>query len=69
MIAQLLRFCAVIALVTIATALATPEGRLPLAVRGLAKMFRISGDERKVTVWKRALAFSLVVAAVCLALI
>ena len=35
---QLVRICAVIALVCVAAAIATPKGRLPLALRGLAKM-------------------------------
>ena len=35
---QLARICAVLALVCVAAALATPKGRLPLALRGLAKM-------------------------------
>ena len=35
---QIVRICLVIALVCVAAALATPKGRLPLALRGLAKM-------------------------------
>ena len=35
---QLARICAVLALVCVAAALATPRDRLPLALRGLAKM-------------------------------
>ena len=35
---QILRIVAVIALVCVAAALATPKGRLPLALRGLAKI-------------------------------
>ena len=34
---QIVRICAVLALVCVAAALATPKGRLPLALRGLAK--------------------------------
>ena len=37
---QILRIVAVIALVCIAAALATPKDRLPLALRGLAKLLR-----------------------------
>ena len=37
---QIARICAVIALVCIAAALATPKGRLPLVLRGLAKMLQ-----------------------------
>ena len=35
---QILRIVAVVALLCVAAALATPPGRLPLALRGLAKM-------------------------------
>ena len=35
---QIARICVVIALVCIAAAIATPKGRIPLALRGLAKM-------------------------------
>ena len=35
---QIVRIVAVMALVCVAAALATPKGRLPLALRGLAKM-------------------------------
>ena len=64
---QIVRICAVIALVCIAAALATPKGRLPLALRGLAKLFRISSDEQAVPAWKRLLAFVLVLVAVLVA--
>ena len=66
---QLIRICAVIAFVCVAAAIATPKGRLPLALRGVAKLFRISGEEQTVPVWKRLLAFVLVLLAVILALI
>ena len=66
---ELLRMVAVLALVCVAAALATPKGRLPLALRGMAKLFRVQGEERAVPVWKRLLAFLLVVLAVVLALI
>ena len=37
---QIARLVAVMALVCVAAAIATPRGRLPLALRGLAKMLR-----------------------------
>ena len=53
---QLARICAVLALVCVAAALAPPKGRLPLALRGLAKLLNavpspprrqaLSGDPR-----------------------
>ena len=81
---QLARICAVLALVCIAAVLATPKGRLPLALRGLAKMLRscevprLRGSEVKQprnpvtpqpSVRKRAFAFFLVLLAILLALI
>ena len=66
---QLARICLVIALVCVAAALATPKGRLPLALRGVAKLFRICGEEQTVPTWKRLLAFVLVLLAILLALI
>ena len=65
---EILRIVAVIALVCAAAALATPKGRLPLALRGMAKLFRVRSEEQTVPAWKRLLAFSLVVFAVLLAL-
>ena len=66
---QFVRIVAVLALVCVAAALATPKGRLPLALRGLAKLFRIRGGEQAVPVWKRAFAFVLVLLAILLSLI
>ena len=75
---QLARICLVIALVCIAAALATPKGRLPLALRGLAKMLArdrgqsiaVDGNrQRSASVGKRAIAFTLVLLAIILALI
>ena len=66
---QIARLVAVVALLCVAAAIATPKGRLPLALRGVAKLFRISGEEQIVPVWKRLLAFVLVILAVILALI
>ena len=69
MILQMARLVAVVALLCVAAAIATPKGRLPLALRGVAKLFRISSEERTVPVWKRLLAFVLVLLAILLALI
>ena len=69
MVLQVARLVAVVALLCVAAAIATPKGRLPLALRGMAKLFRISGEEQTVPAWKRALAFALVLLAVILALI
>ena len=81
---QLVRICLVIALVCVAAALATPKGRLPLALRGLAKMLQgckvaeFQGSSTlqpcnpgtlKPSAWKRGLAFLFVVLAILLALI
>jgi len=74
---ELLRVIAVIAVVVVAAALATPKGRLPLALRGVAKILRRDGTCRTsgtgrteaVPGWKRLLAFALVLLAVLLAVI
>ena len=78
-IAQVLyqyRFIAVIALLCFATMLATVKGRLPLALRGLKKMLRRDldksaggqgGAEPTVPVWRRFVAFVLVLLAFLLA--
>ena len=66
---QVARLVAVVALLCVAAAIATPKGRLPLALRGVAKLFRISGEEQTVPVWKRLLAFVLVLLAILLALV
>ena len=75
---QLARICLVIALVCIAAALATPKGRLPLALRGLAKMLGKDGIQAfehsehsniQTSLARRLLAFLLILLAVILALI
>ena len=45
---QIARICVVVALVCVASALATPKGRLPLALRGLAKMLNAVPDAPRV---------------------
>lgn len=75
---QIARLVAVLALVCVAAATATPKGRLPLALRGLAKMLGKDGIQTfehsehsniQVSPTRRLLAFLLVVLAILLALI
>ena len=77
---QIARLVAVLALLCVAAVLATPKGRLPLALRGVAKLLaRDRGQTQStavedcrlqsVSAGKRTLAFLLVVLAVILALI
>lgn len=81
---QIARLVSVLALVCIAAAIATPKGRLPLALRGLAKMVgRCEGEKVRrdkgphpltlspshPSAGKRVLAFTLVILAILLALI
>ena len=44
MVLQIARLVAVVALLCVAAAIATPKGRLPLALRGLAKMLNTVPD-------------------------
>ena len=75
---QIFRIVAVIALVCVAAALATPKGRLPLALRGLARLLRQDaapaapapqGVGQPVPLVKRLLAFVLVLLAILLAIV
>ena len=72
---ELLRVVAVIGLVVVAAVLATPPGKLPLALRGIRRMLRRDlgiGEmpaQAKAPVWRRILAFLLVLAAATLALV
>ena len=77
---QIARLVAVVALLCVAAAIATPKGRLPLALRGVAKLLaRDRGQTQStavedcrlqsVSAGKRTLAFLLVILAVILALI
>ena len=78
-IIEILRIVAVMALVCVAAALVTPKGRLPLALRGLAKLLaRDRGQSssavecsrvQSVSAGKRLLALLLVILAILLALI
>ena len=68
---NLVRVIVVILLVVVAAVLATPQGRLPLAVRGLAKVLGHKSDNggkgEKVPIWKKFLAFLLVILAFIIA--
>jgi len=69
---QLIRVAAVIALLGVAAAIATPKGRLPLALRGIFKTLGKPVPDAKggaVPLWKRLVAFLLLLAAVVLALV
>ena len=48
MVLQIARLVAVVALLCVAAAIATPKGRLPLALRGLAKMLKSAAKQVKV---------------------
>jgi len=73
-IIELVRMILVIALVIAAAALATPKGRLPLALRGLMKIMRkdtgreVTARTDGVPTWKRLIAFVLVILAFFLAM-
>ena len=73
---QIARLVAVLALLCAAAAIATPKGRLPLALRGLAKILntvpdasRVAGVGQSVSPARRLFAFTLVLLAILLALI
>ncbi len=75
-ILELIRLVAVLALVIFAAALATPKGRLPLALRGVLKILKRDGlkaadiqDVQPVSTARRFVAFLLVLVAVVLAVI
>ena len=67
---ELLRVVAVVALLGAAAAIATPRGRLPLALRGLQRLLGRPAGERAgepVSRARRLTAFALVLAAAALA--
>jgi len=73
---ELVRVILVIALVVAAAALATPVGRLPLALRGVMRIMRRDGqvtpsvrEVHPVSAAKRLAAFALVVLAVVFCMI
>ena len=69
------RIIAVVALLCVAAAIATPKGRLPLALRGLQRFLRKdrglgpAGEGAPVSTGRRLLAFVLVVLAAVLCMI
>ena len=72
---EFIRVVAVIVLLVVAACLATPPGRLPLALRGIKRIMRKdAGDdapqvEAKASHLRRLTAFLLVLAATALALV
>ena len=74
---QIARLVLVLALLIVAAVLATPPGNLPLALRGVYKILKRDGalphgdvrDEGRAPLWKRLLAFVLVLIALGLAVI
>ncbi len=72
---QILRVVAVLALLGVSAAVATPKGRLPLALRGVYRIMRRDRGEsaadgsEKVPASRRLLAFALVLAAAALVLL
>ena len=77
---QIVRLIAIVALLCVAAAITTPKNRLPLALRGLAKLVALdrgqtqsTADEgcrlQSVSTGKRAFALFLVILAILLALI
>ncbi len=74
-ILQLARMLVVLALVVIAAALATPKGRIPLALRGVLRVLKkdrnLKDDEtpKVAPMWKRLVAFLLVLVALALAVL
>ncbi len=78
MLVEIARIIFVIALLGGAAALATPKGCLPLALRGVCRILRKDRGETaapadssaaKVPLWRRLLAFVLVLIAVLTALV
>ena len=77
---QIARLVAILALLCVAAALATPKGRLPLALRGVAKLLARNRGQaqstavdgcrvQSVSAGKRALALAFVILAILIALI
>ena len=70
----IVRIVVVMALLCVAAALATPRGRLPLALRGLQRVLRRDRGEREpatptepVCGWRKALALAFVIGAAIVA--
>ena len=78
MIGWVIRIFAVVALLGVAAAVATPRGRLPLALRGLEKIVREdrggtavdpAARDETVSSGRKALAFLLVLAAIAVVIL
>ena len=75
MIIWISKIVAVVALLGAASAVATPRGRLPLALRGMKKILRqdrgesAAEPEKRVAGWRKLLAFVLVIGAVLVAVV
>ena len=77
MTAQIVRIASVVALLGAAAAIATPKGRLPLAIRGICRVMRKGRGEgastgtsaERVPAWRRLVAFILVLSAAVLAVL
>ena len=78
MLLWIVRIVLVIGLVGVAAAIATPKGRLPLALRGVRRIMKMDRGEktcgteeagRTVPGWKRALAILLVLLAVLICVV
>lgn len=76
MVLQVARLVAVVTLLVGAALLATPRGRLPLALRGVWRIMRkdrgesaAQPGEARASAWRRLLAFLMVVTAAALALL
>lgn len=73
-IIQCLRIAAVVLLLCISSAVATPPGRLPLVLRGLRKVVRkdaglsCTDEKQSVSVYRKLLSVALIVIAVAIAL-
>lgn len=78
---ELIAMVIVMALIVSAAVLSTPKGRLPLAIRGLAKLLKkeqnptlnthnsaLNTREAPVPTWRKVLAFILVIIALLLAI-
>ena len=71
----ILRIVAVVALLCVAAAIATPRGRLPLALRGLQRLLRrdrglsSADDAAPVSAGRRLLAFFLVILAAVICMV
>lgn len=71
---HLISMVIVMALIVTAAVLSTPKGKLPLAIRGLAKLMKKDGRGAEVPkvepvpTWRKVLAFILVIIATLLAI-